>query len=157
MTRQSGAMLLEALIGILIFAIGTLAVVGLQATALASGSDARNRAEASQLANAVISRMWATSAAGLASFQHHPDGQPCAPSGAASTNAALTDASNGWLTQVAAKLPGAGEALQQIKVVTTAGPDPLNLPDNVVTVALCWIGPPDNRPHKFVTVAHVNR
>ena len=47
---QSGVMLLEALIGILIFSVGILAMVGMQAIAIRLSTDARDRAEASNLA-----------------------------------------------------------------------------------------------------------
>lgn len=57
-TRQHGAMLLEALIGILIFSIGILALVGMQAIAIKNVTDAKYRSDASFLANEIISRMW---------------------------------------------------------------------------------------------------
>ena len=48
---QSGVMLLEALIAILIFSLGILALIGLQATAISQSTDARYRSEAALLAN----------------------------------------------------------------------------------------------------------
>jgi type IV pilus assembly protein PilV len=56
--RQSGVMLLEALIGILIFSIGILAVVGLQAFAIGASTDGMYRTQASILANNLIAQMW---------------------------------------------------------------------------------------------------
>jgi type IV pilus assembly protein PilV len=55
---QSGAYLLEALIGILIFSFGILGIVGLQAQAIRFTNDAEIRAEATYLANSLISQMW---------------------------------------------------------------------------------------------------
>lgn len=55
---QSGIALLEALVAILIFSIGILALVGLQATAIKQSTDARYRAEAAALANELIGQMW---------------------------------------------------------------------------------------------------
>jgi type IV pilus assembly protein PilV len=55
---QSGAFLLEALIGILIFSLGVLGIVGLQARAIRFTNDAEFRAEAMYLANSLISQMW---------------------------------------------------------------------------------------------------
>jgi type IV pilus assembly protein PilV len=55
---QSGAFLLEALIGILIFSLGILGVVGLQAQAIRFTNDSEYRAEAVYLANSLISQMW---------------------------------------------------------------------------------------------------
>jgi type IV pilus assembly protein PilV len=52
-------MLLEALVGILIFSFGVLGLVGLQARALGYVSDAQYRGEAAFLANSYIAKMWA--------------------------------------------------------------------------------------------------
>jgi type IV pilus assembly protein PilV len=56
---QSGAYLLEALIGILIFSLGVLGIVGLQAASLRATSDDALRAEAVLAANQYIGQMWA--------------------------------------------------------------------------------------------------
>ena len=56
--QQTGSFLLEALIGILIFAFGVLGIVGLQAHSLRVTNESQYRAEASYLANAVMSEMW---------------------------------------------------------------------------------------------------
>jgi type IV pilus assembly protein PilV len=56
---QKGAVLLEALIAIAIFAMGILALVGLQATMLQNTTDAKYRADASYIAQQQIGRMWA--------------------------------------------------------------------------------------------------
>lgn len=55
---QQGSALLEALVGILIFSIGVLSLVGLQATSIKLTTDAKDRTDASLLADQVISRMW---------------------------------------------------------------------------------------------------
>ena len=55
---QTGVMLLEALIGILIFSIGILALIGMQGAAIRNTTDARYRSEASFLANQIIGQMW---------------------------------------------------------------------------------------------------
>src|SRR3990172_12577409 len=57
-TRQRGATLLEALIGILIFSIGILALVGMQALAIKHMSDAKYRSDAAFFANEIIGQMW---------------------------------------------------------------------------------------------------
>lgn len=57
--RQSGAILLEAMIGILIFALGVLGIVGLQAASLRTTTDSGLRAEAVFAANQLIGDMWA--------------------------------------------------------------------------------------------------
>ena len=54
-------MLLEALIAILIFSIGILAIVGMQATALRTVTESRSRAEAALYANQLLGQIWADS------------------------------------------------------------------------------------------------
>ena len=51
-------MLLEVLIAILIFSLGILGVVGLQAIAVQQSTDARYRADAAQLVDRLIGQMW---------------------------------------------------------------------------------------------------
>ncbi len=65
LSGQRGAYLLEALIGILIFSLGILGIVGLQAQAMKFTNDSEYRAEAVYLANSVISKMWADNRAQL--------------------------------------------------------------------------------------------
>ena len=57
--RQGGAFLLEALIAILIFSLGVLGIVGLQARSLKAVGDAQYRGEAAFLAQTLAGRMWA--------------------------------------------------------------------------------------------------
>jgi type IV pilus assembly protein PilV len=56
---QSGVALLEALIAVLIFSLGILAVVGLQANAMRITTDAKMRIDASNVANQRVGEMWA--------------------------------------------------------------------------------------------------
>jgi type IV pilus assembly protein PilV len=56
--KQQGSMLLEALISILIFSIGILAIIGLQASSIKMSSDAKYRTDASMLANQYLAQMW---------------------------------------------------------------------------------------------------
>ena len=53
---QRGAMLLEALIGILIFSMGILAMIGLQATAVRMNTGSKERAARHRRASAASSR-----------------------------------------------------------------------------------------------------
>ena len=57
--NQQGAVLLEALIAILIFSMGILALVGLQAAMLQNTTDSKFRSDASYIAQQRIGRMWA--------------------------------------------------------------------------------------------------
>ena len=57
-SRQQGVVLLESLIAILIFSLGVLGIVGLQAAMIKSTSDAKYRADASYIAQQRLGRMW---------------------------------------------------------------------------------------------------
>jgi type IV pilus assembly protein PilV len=57
-TSQQGVVLLEALIAILIFSMGILAVVGLQAAMIKNSSDSKYRADASYIAQQRVGEIW---------------------------------------------------------------------------------------------------
>ncbi len=63
---QRGSVLLEALISILIFSVGILGIVGLQASSIKMSSDAKYRSDASLLANEYLGSMWGTVATAVA-------------------------------------------------------------------------------------------
>lgn len=58
-TSQQGVVLLESLIAILIFSLGILGIVGLQAAMIKNTSEAKYRSEASYIAQQKIGEMWA--------------------------------------------------------------------------------------------------
>ncbi len=122
---QGGIILIEALIAILIFSMGILAIIGLQAQSVRNSSEAKYRADASFLANQIIGRIWADRS-NIATYAHRPTGAVCTPAGSASSNTNVTQ----WLAGVNAVLPDAGTARQSIAVDTTT---------NQVTVRLCWV------------------
>jgi type IV pilus assembly protein PilV len=74
--RQTGAYLLEALIGILIFSLGVLGIVGLQAASLRATSDSALRAEAVFAANQLVGQMWTDDQANLSVYSNAIAGQP---------------------------------------------------------------------------------
>lgn len=55
---QKGAVLLEALIAVVLFSFGILALTGLQAAMIKNTDDAKYRAEASFIAQQKISEIW---------------------------------------------------------------------------------------------------
>lgn len=57
-TSQSGVALLEALIAVLIFSLGILTIVAIQATSIRLTGDAQLRTRASLLAERLIGQMW---------------------------------------------------------------------------------------------------
>ncbi len=56
--KQGGVMLLEALVAILIFSIGIVAVMGMQAVSIEQVTQAKYRTDASYLANQITGKMW---------------------------------------------------------------------------------------------------
>jgi type IV pilus assembly protein PilV len=72
--KQTGAYLLEALIGILIFSFGILGIVGLQAQAIRFTNDSEYRAEAVYLANSLISQMWTDNPSQIQADYSSPSG-----------------------------------------------------------------------------------
>ena len=56
---QHGMVLIEAMVAILIFSIGILGIVGMQANMVKNTSDAKYRAEASHIAQKRIGELWA--------------------------------------------------------------------------------------------------
>ncbi|HCX34346.1 MAG TPA: type IV pilus modification protein PilV [Rhodocyclaceae bacterium] len=135
--RQRGVALLEALIAILVFSIGVLGLIGLLGISVKSSADAKYRADAANFADQIIGRIW-TDQASAAATAHNPTSPldatarcTAAGGGTASSNANVVS----WLAALAAALPGATSARQQI---TVTGTDPI-----VVTVTVCWHGPQD--------------
>jgi type IV pilus assembly protein PilV len=57
--QQKGIVLLEALIAVLIFSMGILAIAGLQATMVKNTSDAKYRSDAAFIAQQRLGVMWA--------------------------------------------------------------------------------------------------
>lgn len=56
--KQSGSVLIEALVSVLIFSMGILALVGLQGAMIKNNSDAKYRADASFIAQERLGLMW---------------------------------------------------------------------------------------------------
>jgi type IV pilus assembly protein PilV len=58
-SAQAGVILIEVLVAILIFSVGVLAIVGLQANMVKNTADSKYRSEASYIAQKRIGQMWA--------------------------------------------------------------------------------------------------
>ena len=144
-TSQQGSSLLEALVAILIFSMGVLALISLQAVSIKNSIDAKYRADASYLANQIVAQMW-VDRSNIDSYGHYQTGAVCAPfTGSASTYAKVT----GWVTQVASLLPGAATNKTQIQVNTVGT-------TKQVKVTVCWQGPQETSAHNFVLTAQIN-
>ena len=134
--RQRGATLLEALIGILIFSIGILALVGMQALAIKHMSDAKYRSDAAFFANEIIAQMWVNRTS-LGSYGFSGSCTP--PAAIESWVANIMDTKIG--------LPGV-TAAANLPIINVAG--------TTVTVTVRWQLPGGSEVHKHVTMAFIN-
>lgn len=134
--KQAGIVLLEALIAILIFSMGILAIVGMQAVAAKQVTDAKYRSDACLLVNQLIGTMWAS------------DRTPA-------TLKANFDSSVGgagytvWLTDVSTTLPGVAANPPAVDVSASTG---------AVTVTVFWLAPSEVSTaiaHRYVALAQV--
>jgi type IV pilus assembly protein PilV len=129
--KQSGVALLEGLIAILIFSLGILSLVGMQAVAVKQSTDARYRTEAALLAERLIGAMWVDNRSTLA------------------TNYATGgSAYNNWLADVSDALPKVADNPPVVDV--SAGGD--------VTITIYWQQPGDQTSaamHKYIINAHI--
>jgi type IV pilus assembly protein PilV len=112
-THQKGVMLLEALIGILIFSIGILALIAMQATAVSQVRDSKFRTEASMLANRMLGEMTLLRST--------------------STTGASTVIS-GWKSSVASTLPNGNGTI-------TETANALNAANKDITITITWRAP----------------
>jgi type IV pilus assembly protein PilV len=143
--NQAGVMLLEVLIAILIFSIGVLAVVGMQAAAINNVNDSKYRSEAAFLTNRLLSQMW-TDNGNLLAYQYN---------GTGGVPAKLTNWVNDPTVGVYSLLPSAS-TVPPIVVITNwsaAGAQ--------VTITVRWLMPeeaaktPQPPPHNYTVVASV--
>ena len=164
---QGGFFLIEAMVAILIFALGILGLVAMGGTAVSAQSDAQYRTEASGLADAIAAQIALgvvrtdenAKAVSLATFAHQPTPPPtdvpapCSFGGTALT--AATAPSVFPLLQRAANLttspglPGATALNQQI-FVDGAGTF------NRVVITLCWKTASDSAWRRHTLVTYVN-
>ncbi len=128
---QQGVMLIEALIGLLIFSLGILALIGMQAVAMQYTIDAKYRSEAGFLANQIIGTMW-TDRANLSSYD--------------TSSGSGTALRTAWISQVQQTLPQAtGSNVPEIDVV-----------GNQVTVTVRWLRPGDVSASNHSVQAQIN-
>jgi type IV pilus assembly protein PilV len=130
--RARGVMLIEALIAILIFSIGVLGMIGLQASAVQQSTDAKNRAEAASLAGQLMGQMWASDrTAGILKAQF--DSDFCGAGGCPAYAA--------WANAVKGVLPGVSLTADTKPTVDVqdAGAQP-----GLITISLFWRAPSDD-------------
>ena len=139
---QQGAFLLEALIGILIFSLGVLGIVGLQAQAIRFTNDSEYRAEAVYLANSLISQMWADKRANLKINYESPAGPKYAT----------------FKADVQQRMRGAiFPADPVVKVDTADLPAAVSNTSSVVQVKIFWQLPGEPSQHNYVTTGVIGQ
>jgi type IV pilus assembly protein PilV len=136
---QEGVILIEALLAILIFSVGILAIVGMQAVAIKSVTESKTRSDASFLANELMAQMW-TDSGNIGNYAY---------AGSGTVPARLT----GWIATVQTRLPGAA-TVPPIVAVTGA-----TVSGAVVQITMRWQLPEEASqglpPHNFVITASV--
>lgn len=147
--HQSGAMLLEALIAILIFSLGILGVVGMQAAAVNASRDSKFRSEAGLLVNELVGEMRTGERVGtVLQTNFQGDGDQ-----ADATNV-LTDgpAYTAWATRVGSFLPGTVDNPPQVTVATLGEVGPPRT-SSEVNIVVRWRTPNETAVHSYsVTV-----
>lgn len=130
-SKQGGVMLIEALIGLLIFMLGILALIGMQGIAMQYTIDAKFRSEASFLTNQIIGTMW-VDRANIGAYD--------------TTSGAGTTQRTAWISSVQETLPGA-----------TAGNAPtIAISGRQATVTVSWQRPGEAAPSRHQAVAQIN-
>ena len=132
-SQQKGIMLLEALVGILIFSIGILAMLGMQAVGIRNTMDSKYRSEAAYLANEIVGQMW-VDRSNIASYDD-----------AGAGNARRT----AWNTRVASLMP------QDPASPSTTAPT-ITISGRQATVTVRWKPPGETTISQYVMVAQIN-
>lgn len=131
-----GIVMLDALIAIVVFSIGILGMVHLQAAAVQLAADAKYRTDAAMLADQVIGQMWGDDPATL------------------STNYGAAGLKyKAWADVVASTLPGV-DAKTNAPTITIGA-------NNLVTVTVKWQPPQgssnDVNTHSYVSITQITR
>lgn len=130
--RQQGSVVLEALISILLFAIGILAIIGLQAASIKNVAAAKYRTDASLLANQVIGQMWVSNKSNATLIANYSS-----PAGASYV---------AWANTVAQALPG-------VSGVPANAPTIAIDASNNATVTVFWQAPDETVAHNYSAIA----
>lgn len=141
--HQAGVMLIEALIAILIFSLGILAIVKLQATSIQQSASAEYRALASMLANDLISQMWASDKTPATLKSNFESGTPFTT----------------WRSKVIASgLPKVSTSQNTPTVSVTSLPSGCTgtaCTSSSVTVTVYWQAPSESSAHQFMAIAQI--
>ena len=138
---QRGVILIEAMVGILIFTIGVFAVMGLQAVSVKNSLEAKNRTDAAMLANSLISRMSVDNKS-FATLQANYN----SPGGAVYTQ---------WLADVQNLMPGVAGVPANQPTVVVAPVFSSGLNATQVVVRVFWQVPGQD-VHNFTALSQIN-
>ena len=136
---QHGSILLEALIGILIFSLGILGLMGLQAASIRNTTEAKYRSDAAFFADKVIAEMLATTTDTTTRSNNYS-------AGGASYNAWF-----GELYAQATGLPRIAGTTPVPTIIFGAAPN-----DDLVTVTVTWQAPAEPISHRYVATTRIN-
>jgi type IV pilus assembly protein PilV len=146
LSKQGGVVLIEALLGILIFSIGILALIGMQSVAVKNTTDARYRTEAAYLASQMMSQIRLD----FGNKDNYAD-----------SNTGVYAPRTDWRNQVEAMLPGVKIASAQRVPTIGIAPGPTYAadtdPSSQVTVVVLWLQPGETQEHRFELVGFISR
>jgi len=137
-SASRGFMLLEVLVALLIFSIGVLGIIGLQAAMTKAQTGSKFRADAAFLAQRVIASMW-SDRAGLASY--------------AGANCAGHTRCSEWAADVARALPGGAATVTVTPLADGTVGGVVVAAD--VTVTITW-SPPNEETRTYTTTSSVS-
>jgi type IV pilus assembly protein PilV len=146
---QRGAMMLEALIGILIFSTGIQPQIGIQALSNAYASDAKYRADASFLANQIIAEMWVNR---VAAFPAADAASPYAYAGNGTDVDDAPDLIENWVQTIVDNLPGAASYHPIITVDNVAA----SATYRQVSVTVRWRPPNSETTRNHLAIALIS-
>lgn len=140
-------MLLEALIGILIFSLGVLALVAMQSVSVSNVSNAKYRVEAAFYADEIIAKIWLDSNLGGLNLPLSNVNSYAVPGG---TNLQMF----AWVTKIESPqgLPGASAYPPTIGILDIPGPTPTKQ----VTVTVRWKAPDALTPSNHIAIAYIS-
>jgi type IV pilus assembly protein PilV len=141
---QGGFMLLEVLVAILIFVIGVVGLLGLQAASIQQAAAAEYRATAQYAANDLISRMWITDRT-FATLSANFVSATTPPAAYAT-----------WWAAWQSRLPGTSVTTlaPQVTITPVAGGGATPVPSSLVSINMQWMAS-DAVPHSFKVEAEI--
>lgn len=127
-SSQSGIVIVETLVAILIFSVGVLGIVGMQANMLKNTAESKYRADASYIARTAIGTMWGD------------------------TNPIANLDNYVGTTLIPNLLPNGKRTITKDAIILDSGGTAVG---GTFTVIINWKAPGDSTEHTFTTVANI--